>query len=160
MNLKILITGMLVLSSIIALNAQSSVNATGGDATGTGGSASYSVGQLVFETHTGSNGSVAEGVQQAYEISIVTSLEEAKGISLLVSAYPNPTRDYLTLEVNDIELSNLKYQLYDMNGKLLQSEDISSNLTSIFMSSLAPANYFMKVIQGSKELKTFKIIKQ
>jgi len=144
---------------LTGLQAQTSVNATDGDVSGSGGSVSYSVGQVVYTTHTGTSGSVAEGVQQPYEISVVTGLEEAKGINLSVSAYPNPTTDYLTLEVKDVELLNLHFQLYDMNGKLLQNEKITGNQTSIVMSNLLPATYFVKVIQGNKEVKTFKIIK-
>jgi hypothetical protein len=145
--------------SLSTVSAQESVNATGGNASGSGGSVSYSVGQVVYTTNTGTSGSVAQGVQQPYEISVVTAIEEAKGINLSVSAYPNPTTDYLTLEVKDFELSNLHFQLYDMSGKLLQSEKITGNQTSIIMSNLVPAVYFVKVTQGNKEVKTFKIIK-
>ncbi len=99
------------------------------------------------------------GVQQAFEISVVTGLEQAKGINLSVSAYPNPTTDYLTLSIGEFDISNLSYQLYDMNGKLLQNAKITGNQTSIVMSNFVPANYFVKVIQGNKEVKTFKIIK-
>ena len=144
---------------LTGLQAQTSVNATGGNASGSGGSASYSVGQLAYTTNTGTNGSVSEGVQQPFEISIVTGIEEAKGINLSVSAYPNPTTDYLTLSIGEFDISNLSYQLYDMNGKLLQNEKITGNQTSIAMGNLVPANYFVKVIQGNKEVKTFKIIK-
>lgn len=145
--------------SLSTVSAQTSVNATGGNALGDGGSASYSVGQVVYTTNTGTSGSVAQGVQQPFEISVVIAIEEAKGINLSVSAYPNPTTDYLTLRIDEFEISNLSYQLYDMNGKLLQSEKITGNQTSIVMSNLVLANYFVKVIQGSRELKTFKIIK-
>ena len=144
---------------LTGLQAQESINATGNNASGSGGSASYSVGQVVYTTNTGTNGSVAQGVQQPYEISVVTAIEEAKGINLSVSAYPNPTTDYLTLRIDELEISNLSFQLYDMTGKLLQSEKITGNQTSIVMSNLVPATYFVKVIQGNKEFKTFKIIK-
>ena len=144
---------------LTGLQAQQSINATGGDASGGGGSVSYSVGQVVYTTHTGTSGSVAEGVQQPYEISVVTGLEEAQSINLSVTAYPNPTTDYLTLRIDEFEISNLSFQLYDMNGKLLQNEKITGNQTSIVMSNLLPATYFVKVIQGNKEVKTFKIIK-
>ena len=144
---------------LTGVQAQTSVNATGGDASGGGGSVSYSVGQVVYTTHTGTSGSVAEGVQQPYEISVVTGLEEAQSINLSVTAYPNPTTDYLTLRIDEFEISNLSFQLYDMNGKLLQNEKITGNQTSIVMSNLLPATYFVKVIQGNKEVKTFKIIK-
>ena len=144
---------------LTGLQAQTSVNATGSNASGSGGSASYSVGQVTHKTHTGTNGSVAQGVQQPFEISVVTAIEQAKGINLSVSAYPNPTNDYLTLSIEEFEISNLSYQLYDMYGKLLQSEKITGNQTSIVMSNLVPANYFVKVVKANKEVKTFKIIK-
>lgn len=159
-NKKLRLSAVLLLAfGLTGLQAQESVNATGGEASGSGGSASYSVGQLVYTTNIGTNGSVAQGVQQPYEISVVTGIEEAKDINLSVSAYPNPTTDYLTLEVTDYEILKLNFQLYDINGKLLQSEKIIGNQTSIVMINLVPANYFVKVIRGNKEVKTFKIIK-
>jgi len=144
---------------LTGLQAQESVNATGNNASGSGGSASYSVGQIVYTTNTGTNGSVAQGIQQPYEISVVTGLEEAKGINLSVSAYPNPTTDFLELKVESEKLKNLSFQLYNMNGKLLQSAKITGSQTSIVMSNLVPATYFVKVTEGNKEVKTFKIIK-
>lgn len=154
-----LIAILLLGFGLTGLQAQESVNATGGNALGSGGSVSYSVGQLTCQTNTGTNGSVAAGVQQPYEISAVTGIEET-AINLSVTAYPNPTIDYLTLVVKEIELSALYFKLYDMNGKLLQSEKITENQTSIVMSNLASATYFVKVIQNNKEVKTFKIIKK
>ena len=56
------------------LQAQQSPTATGGEATGTGGTASYSVGQVVYTTNTGTNGSMAQGVQQPYEISTTVGI--------------------------------------------------------------------------------------
>jgi hypothetical protein len=46
-----------------------------------------------------------------------------------------------------------------MNGKLLESKKITGNQTSIVMSNLVPATYFVKVTESNKEVKTFKIIK-
>jgi hypothetical protein len=145
--------------SLGVLQAQEVIPASGGEAAGNGGSVSYSVGQIAYQTHYGTSGSVSEGVQQPYEISVVTGIEEAKGINLTVSAYPNPTTDYLTLRIDEFEISNLSYQLYDMSGRLLQNERITGNQTIIVMSNLVPAIYFVKVVQRNKEVKTFKIIK-
>lgn len=141
------------------LHAQEAVPATGGEATGVGGSSSFTVGQVAYTTNTGTNGSVAQGVQQPYEILVVTGIEETFGINLTVSVYPNPTADYLTLEVKDLGLSALSFQLYDLQGKLLQNEIITSNQTTVVMSNLVPATYFVKVTQNDQEVKTFKIIK-
>ncbi len=144
---------------LIGLQAQENVNATGGNASGSGGSASYSVGQVVYTSNTETDGSVTQGVQQPYEIWVATAIEEAQAINLLVTAYPNPTTDYLTLRIDEFDISDLSYQLYDMQGKLLRNEKITSNQTRIVMSNLAPATYSVKVVQGNKEIKTFKIVK-
>ena len=42
--------------------AQEAVTPSGGEATGTGGTASYSVGQIAYTTNTGANGSVVNVV--------------------------------------------------------------------------------------------------
>jgi hypothetical protein len=158
---RLKLTAVLLLGlGVTGLRAQESINAIGGNASGSGGSASFSVGQVVYQTYTGTTGSVAEGVQQPYEISVVTAIEEAKGINLAVMAYPNPTTENLTLSIDEFDISNLSYQLYDISGKLLQSEKITGNRTNITMGDLVPAVYFLKVSQNNNEVKTFKIIKK
>ena len=150
---------LMLVFGLTGLQAQESPTATGGNASGSAGSLSYSVGQVVYQTYTGISGSVAQGVQQPFEISVITGIEKAKSITLMISAYPNPATDFLTLKVENFTLSNLHFQLFDMNGKLLQNEKITGNETNIAMSNLVSATYFVKVIQGKKEVKTFKIIK-
>lgn len=153
------LSAILLLIGLTGLQAQESVNVTGGNASGSGGTVSYSVGQLMYQTLTGTNGSVVEGVQQPYEISVVTGIE-LTDLYLMITAFPNPTTDHLTLEVNEFDISNLSYQLYDLTGKLLHNEKITARQTSISMSNLMSATYFVKVIQGRREVKTFKIIKK
>ena len=86
---------------LTGLQAQTSINTAGSKAAGSGGTISYSIGQIDYQTHTGTNSSVAEGVQQPYEISVVNATEETIDIKLSVSVFPNPATDYLTLEVKD-----------------------------------------------------------
>ena len=143
---------------LTGLQAQETVTATGGNASGSGGTVSYTIGQIVYSTNTGTSGSVAEGVQQPYEISVVTGID-LTAVSLIVSAYPNPTTDFLTLKVDNSDFSALSFDLYDINGKLLQSQKIEGSETRIEMSNLIVATYFVKVTKSNKEIKTFKIIK-
>jgi hypothetical protein len=143
----------------IAIQAQNAIPASGGNAIGTGGSVSYTVGQVVYTTNTGTNGTVAPGVQQPYEISVVTAIEDSKDISLELSVYPVPARDFVTLKIKNYEVENLRFQLYDNNGSLLQENKVESSETSIVMSNLFPAVYFLKVTENNKVIKTFKIIK-
>ncbi len=149
----------ILLLGVVFAHGQTTATTSGGEASGSGGTASYSVGQVAYQNHSRTNGSVAEGVQQPFEISVVTGLEKAKGVNFSITAYPNPTTDYLTLSTNEFDFSDFSYQLYDMQGKLLQSKKITSKQTGIFMRNLVSATYFVKVIQGNKEVKTFKIIK-
>jgi hypothetical protein len=171
MRLKKLKSSAMLLFAIglTGLQAQEVIPSSGGNASGSGGSASYSVGQMVYTTHTGTNGSVAQGVQQPYEISVITAIEEAKDITLQCSAYPNPTIEFVKLKVDastlvypasaGLSIHSLSYQLFDMYGKLLETKKLDGYETNIVMSNLVPATYFVKVIQGNKEIKTFKIIK-
>jgi len=60
---------------LTGLYAQEAVVAGGGNASGSGGTVSYSAGQLVYSSSGGSNGSVVAGVQQAYIISVSTGID-------------------------------------------------------------------------------------
>ncbi len=146
---------------LTGLHAQESVNASGGQLSGTGGSVAYSVGQIVYSVNTGPNGSVSEGVQQPYEISTVTGIEDI-AINFTVSTYPNPITDYLTLQIDvneDHNIELMSYFLYDNYGKLLRNERITGSQTSIDMSNLSPGIYFVKVMEENNDIKTFKTIK-
>jgi hypothetical protein len=148
----------LLLGLGLTVQAQQATTATGGNDSGSGGTVSYSVGQIVYTTHTGTNGSVAQGIQQAYEISIVLGIENNE-VSLTMQAYPNPTSDYLTLTIDNFEISTLNFQLFDITGKLIESKKITSKTEIIHMENLERATYFLKVTNNNKEVKTFKIIK-
>ena len=138
--------------------AQQSSNSAGGDATGNGGSVAYSVGQIVYTTHTGSTGSVAQGVQQAYVISSVGINETELNSSL--SLFPNPIVDNLTLQISDFNKEKLSYLLFDTEGKLLTNGQVIAKQTQINTASLPPATYFIKVLnQENKQVESFKIIK-
>ena len=150
---------LLVGLGVTRINAQETIPAAGANISGARGSTSYSVGQLVYTTNTGSIGSVTQGMQQSFEIRVISGIKETEGINLSISAYPNPTTDYLILKMSESPLSVTNFQLYDINGKLLENKKIESNETSIFMGNLLPATYFLKVTKGSTEIKTFKIRK-
>jgi len=138
--------------------AQESTNSSGGDATGSGGSVAYSIGQVVYTTNTGSNGSVAQGVQHAYEIFTVGIKETELNISL--TAFPNPTTENLTLQISDYNNEKLSYQLFDMQGKQISNGQITAKQTQVNMNSLPIASYFINIVnQENKKVQSFKIIK-
>jgi len=156
------ITGIFLFSFILSsmgLYAQDVVSTAGNNATGAGGTINYSIGQVMYTSNTGTNGSVAQGVQHSFEISVVTSIEDAKGINLICSTYPNPSTDFILLKIENYKLEKLHYQLFDTKGTLLETKKIDSYETIINMSMFTCANYFLKIIDTNKEVKVFKLIK-
>jgi hypothetical protein len=140
------------------VQAQESVNASGGDAIGSGGSVAYSIGQVAYTTQAGSNGSVAQGVQHAYEIFKVGINETDLNLSILI--FPNPTVDQLIIDMGEFNDEPLAYQFYDMRGRLLSSGQLISPQTLISTTDLASGAYLVHIInQSNRKVQTFKIIK-
>ena len=84
------------------LQAQEAPVASGGEATGSGGSVSYSIGQVSYLTNSGSGGTIGEGVQQPYEIQTLDVVENYKDLSIVL--FPNPTRENLNLNIGGLNL--------------------------------------------------------
>ena len=138
--------------------SQESANASGGDATGSGGTVAYSIGQVVYTTNTDASGTVSQGVQQAYEIFTV-GIKETE-LNILLTVFPNPTSDNLSLQISDYNNEKLSYQLFDMQGKLLNNGQVTAQQTQINTASLPSATYFINVVnQENKKVQSFKIIK-
>jgi hypothetical protein len=156
---KLLVTALLAicLSSGYAQNATS---ASGGDVSGSGGSAAISLGQASYTTNIGTSGSVSQGIQQPYEIFVLTGIVEATGIDLKFNAYPNPATDFIILKLENYDNPNLSFQFYDINGKVIYNKKLIGLETIISMKNHAPSTYFLKVTDNNKEVKSFKIIKK
>lgn len=139
-------------------SAQEGFMSSAGEATGSGGSVSYSVGQLIYTTLTGT-GSVSQGVQQAFEFQTLSN-PELTTVHLSAVTYPNPTSDFVILKISDNALDDLSYKLISVSGKVLSEMKIINAQTQIYMQQLALGIYILKVNQNGQELKTFKIIKK
>jgi hypothetical protein len=140
------------------VNAQQAVCSLGGDASGSGGSVAYSVGQVVYSTYSGVRGTEAQGVQQAYEFYNL-SLEE-KATKIVLSVFPNPAYEHITLHISDFNNEKLMYQLFDLHGKIVRSEVVISHYTLIDLTILPSSTYFFIVTnQVDNTFESFKIIK-
>jgi len=155
--MKKLFLPLAIFSSGIIL-AQESVNTSGSNATGSGGTASYTVGQVGYTSSSGSNGSVSAGVQQAYTITATTGLDETN-FNLEANVYPNPTTDLLVLSISELKEDYI-YQVLDMAGKLLTNGQLRNNQTQLDFSSYAAGSYYVNIITNqNKQIKTFQVIK-
>jgi hypothetical protein len=60
----------------------------------------------------------------------------------------------------DKGINDLRYTLFEVNGRAIGSKAITASSTQIQMKLLAVGAYVLKVIQKNKALKSFKILKQ
>lgn len=141
------------------LLAQESAITSGGSGSGTGGSNTYSIGQIVYTEISGSNGFAIQGVQQPYEI-LVLSGEEHPNIRLEMLVYPNPTQNNIILKIETVDSKNFDYELFDFRGRLLTQNKTNSTETLISLDSYADGVYILNVRNGSTLTKSFKIIKK
>jgi hypothetical protein len=140
------------------LSAQEDITVSGGEASGSGGSSSYSMGQVFYSTTTSSAGSVSQGTQQSLEL-FVLSNPELTTLNLKAVTYPNPSTDYVVLSLSDASLENLSYALYDLQGRLVAQNKVLQASTKIDIQVLGAGTYVLQVQQNNKQLKSFKIIK-
>ncbi len=154
-SFTILLFSILSISEIIA---QQGALSTGGNVTGTGGSISYSIGQVANINVTGINGQLTEGIQQPFEI-VTLGKDNFPEITLQMSVYPNPTNAFVNLKIEKNNFENLQYQLIDLNGKQIELRKITETETQITLENQASAIYLLNVYDINKLVKTFKIIK-
>lgn len=146
-----------ILPLAIQSSAQANTVSTGGECSGVGGSASYSVGQIDYVAIDVAAGSAYQGVQQPYELFSLSTLDENSAFTLVLG--PNPTIGELTLIASSTLPLNSYYVLFDEAGKTLLTQPILNESSSIALNSFATGNYFLHVISDEKTLHTFKIIK-
>lgn len=141
------------------INAQEALVSSGANATGSNGNVSYTIGQVIYTTNFSATGSISQGVQQAYEVQTVMGVDNFD-INLQFVVYPNPTADWLAIDIKNYNYETLHYQLFDLNGRLVLSDKIVSDNTILKMQELSTSMYLLKVLRNNKEVKTFKIFKK
>jgi len=136
-------------------------NASGEDATGSAGSAAYSIGQ-VFYTYIGESAyNVAQGIQQGESINTLSNEEIDGEPKIEIFIFPNPTTDFVNVNMvgHESVSSQSSYQLYDLQGRLLKQDTVTQTETQINVTDLRAAIYLLQVYSDNKILKTFKIVK-
>jgi hypothetical protein len=149
---------IIVISGFGKFHAQQAIAATGFDATGSGGSSSYSVGQIDYSAK-GANNEITEGLQQPYEI-VTLAVSDNGNVEKNISLYPNPVKDILFVDFNQEKFSNSTYQLYDAQGKLIKNGNFSQKKNELNFSMLPASVYIIRIFSDNKMVKTFKIIKK
>ena len=77
-----------------------------------------------------------------------------------VTVYPNPTTGIIRIHADNNSVAPAFYQLFDLSGRLLRQEDLSSDRLSIDMRQFSSGLYILNVIDQHQSVNTFKIVKQ
>lgn len=154
----------LLLSALVAIgtsaSAQADVVGSGGDGIGSGGTVSYTVGQVFYQENNFNTGIESQGVQQPYEVSVVTDARQNTLEDVELQVFPNPTAEHITILATGKLDEELTVQLFDALGRELTSSGLESTGTEIPMQTLASATYFLVVRNKNSEQKTYQIIKR
>ena len=163
-NLKLLLALVVMMGAGPMMSmAQHSMNTIGGNVSNTTGSVSYSIGQIVYCHYSNHDCHVSEGVQQPYEIYVITSIHMPDDDDLSISVFPNPAGDHLILSVSgkdDHNLTDYQYVLMDMYGRTLKSGIVIKENTLIDMSDKKPGVYFLQLRTSKQAIGLLKVIKR
>jgi len=151
--MRFLVFTLSILFSIGAL-AQQAIVASGGEAVGSGGSISFSIGQVSYSNDT--DGTIHEGVQQPYEMFTI-SVEESL-MELELSLYPNPALQELNIEVPNFK-AGLTATIHDSKGQLLQRVPLTSSRTTVSVVHWAASTYLIHVGDESGNSANYKLVK-
>jgi hypothetical protein len=142
---------------IILNNAQSEAqitnNASGNDLSNQYGSINYSIGEI-FYIQKGAQQTSSEGVQNGNTINPVKSKSNIK-----VSVYPNPTSDFIHLNLKSGFSNNIFYKLYNNVGIELLNGSVQNISSQISLTQLPASIYLLKVFMEQQEIENIKIIK-
>lgn len=146
-----------LICTAITGSGQQAVVPAGQEASGPGGTSSWTVGQIDYEATQSTGGSVQRGVQQPYEW-LVMSVEQASKPS--VSAWPNPTNDHVRLEWTEPLADGARYQLCSNAGALISEGSIRGTRLDIHLGQLASGGYVVRIFERGRIINTMTIQKQ
>jgi hypothetical protein len=75
-----------------------------------------------------------------------------------ISVYPNPVKDYLTVELPENTVGTLT--LFDWNGKIVSNQPVTGSVATIHIASLSPGVYILRLVQDGVASSGVKIIKE
>ena len=135
---------------------QNALSAAGGHFKSSGGSTSFTVGQVAYVLKKGTGSYLNEGVQQVYTKK-TTPIEELVYLKE-VQLYPNPTQETFNLIISTKENVQVRYIIMDYLGKEIRNGNILSEKSEISLRDLPSGNYFIS-LKSKKENRIFKIVK-
>jgi hypothetical protein len=121
------------------------------------GNMSAVVGQVTYTSYS-SSASISMGVLQVYTKNPVL-YKPATIKTPIVTAWPNPVKDYLFIKIEDNANFQISYQIHSLYGQLIQHVKIYTNSFSVNMQNFKSGIYIVSIQSGYQNHSSFKIIK-
>lgn len=155
------LTGFLFVSVSFSSLAQSLtptvVSSTGDYYVGSAATLSWTLGEVVTDTYTGTSNQLTQGFHQP---DLRFSLIEDLAAEMTLNLFPNPTNGLVSFEVKN-NLNTLQVAILDPSGRIIYATAYApESVLQIDMSSYADGIYFMQVTtESNQKIKTLKIEK-
>lgn len=152
MHKRILLIAMLLATT--GAISQEVISSQGDSYSNTSGSIDFTLGEVIIDTETNGTNDITQGFHQTNWNFV--GLEDAAP-EYSATIYPNPTSDYLNIQVN--EYKEVSYVLYDSQGKLISGDSLNNEKTSVPVNELPSGGYSLVLTRNNTTLKTFKLVK-
>jgi hypothetical protein len=149
---------LFLLFSGLTTNAQNSNTATSGSVGGPAEMRSGTSNEASNMTGAGTECLIIKIVEHTYEITAIAGRND-HDINIEPVSNSHLKMDSLTLRVDNYDPEFLSYRVFDYMGNLQCSDSIRGFETKIPAQDVPAGEYYLKVMYGKRELKTFKVIK-
>ena len=118
----------------------------------------WSIGESITATHSNGTNVLTQGFHQnTYEVLLLVDDFQT---AIDISVYPNPTTNFININVGDAAFQQMQYTITDYVGKTIKKANLNTDTEQISFANYANGTYFLTVKRNNKLLKNFKIIKK
>lgn len=157
-SLLFILLTVLIVKLSPSIQAQEVIASSGNHFQNENFSISWTLGETMIETFESSDMLLTQGFQQP--LMIVSTMVEEPDLEFQVTAYPNPTSAHVNISTDIGQTQSLIYRVYDVQGRLISSNNLLGTETRVAFDDFQPGTYFIQIVRDEKPVKTFKIIKQ
>lgn len=120
---------------------------------------SWTLGDVQTRTYKVENITITQGFLQSY-LTVTDFVEVGDEAGFEINLFPNPVKDVLNLKLSAKKAAIVNFQLYNLNGELIYSKEISTleKISSLNFSQYQSGTYLLRASSlSNKYIKTFKI---
>jgi hypothetical protein len=118
----------------------------------------YVVGPTFYGVYANRKVTTVDETTTVYSPSI-SDISDSEKNELSVTVFPNPSNDFIAIQIKGLNRENIKVALYDQVGQLIQTTTINAGATNTYLDTrtVYSGNYFVK-ISGATAQTTHRVV--